>query len=103
MGLYRAFLYKGFLSEEECDHLITLVREDFIFSISFCLCFFFLKFYYWSLMIGLVGGKYRRGKKAELFSLFAALENKKACSWLKLIQLEGLREMGLSVSESETT
>ena len=54
-------------------------------------------------MIGLVGGKYRRGKKAELFSLFAALENKKACSWLKLIQLEGLREMGLSVSESETT
>ena len=35
-----AFLYNGFLSEEECDHLITLVRQDFNFSNSFCLCFF---------------------------------------------------------------
>lgn len=24
--IFRAFLYKGFLSEEECDHLIKLVR-----------------------------------------------------------------------------
>lgn len=32
---YRAFLYKGFLSYEECDHLTNLV--------SLCFCCFFCK------------------------------------------------------------
>ena len=44
--LYRAFLYNGFLSEEECDHLITLVRQDLIFLILFVCVFSFLKIFY---------------------------------------------------------
>lgn len=50
-GMHRVFLYRTFLSEEECDHLISLVNSSFLRFVEIYLihlffsngCFFFCR------------------------------------------------------------
>lgn len=39
---YRAFLYRGFLTDEECDHLIALVSLYFLFLFEWMLIYIYI-------------------------------------------------------------
>lgn len=46
---YRAFLYRGFLTDEECDHLIALVSLYFLFLFEWMLIYIYM--YQWNFFL----------------------------------------------------